>query len=134
MIQGMRGGIRVFWIGGQPVPGIAAGGDDGLGVVEQAQRQEALAKVQPDPRCSTPKHPGVTGNGSLRLRRYHVYDRIKTQRRRQQAVRSFQDEVSIRASLRNELALTKRTLRLRDWPARQGSRCCGGAQLPKGQV
>ena len=36
-------------LGGEGVPGAAAGLDDRLGVGEEAQRQEALAQIEPDP-------------------------------------------------------------------------------------
>ena len=42
-------GRFTLWICSQPVPGVAAGGDDGLGVVQHAQAEEALAEVEPDP-------------------------------------------------------------------------------------
>ena len=45
----MAEGFEALRVGGEVVPGCAASLDDGLGIVEDAQGEEALAEVEPDP-------------------------------------------------------------------------------------
>ncbi len=37
------------WFFCEGIPGLAAGLDDGFGVVEDAEREEALSEIEPDP-------------------------------------------------------------------------------------